>query len=75
MTDSKQGSYSGIMKSMRVLVSESVYEDAQVTVNDGQLFIEFAVDDLPDIMISLDALGIRPGRSCKPTSEEPPHDG
>lgn len=52
-------SYTGIMKAMRVLVADSVYEDAQVSVLDGILSIEFEAEDLDSIAVSLDVLGIR----------------
>lgn len=39
----------------RVLVSESVYEDALLTVNEGHLFIEFKADDLADLALDLES--------------------
>jgi hypothetical protein len=45
-------------RDMRVLIGESVYEDASVTVNDGRMFIEFAADDLEDVMIDLRPLDL-----------------
>lgn len=38
----------------KILVGESVYENAEVTLNDGKLFIEFETDDLDSIMLDLD---------------------
>jgi hypothetical protein len=43
----------------RVLMGESVYEDAIVTVANGHLFIEFEADDLDSIAVKLAALSDR----------------
>jgi hypothetical protein len=37
----------------RVLVGDSVYEDATLTVNDGRLYIEFDALDLDPITIDV----------------------
>jgi hypothetical protein len=39
--------------SMRVLLGNSVFEDAAVTLNGGRLFIEFKAPDLDEIMVDL----------------------
>lgn len=36
---------------LRVLVGDSVFEDAAVTLNEGRLSIEFEADDLPNVAI------------------------
>ena len=38
---------------MRVVVGDSVFEDANVTVNQGTLYIEFEADDLDNIQVDL----------------------
>ncbi len=40
----------------RVLVGESVYEDATVTINNGVLWVEFDADDLASVAIDLGKL-------------------
>ncbi len=40
----------------RVLVGESVFEDAELTVRDGHLYVEFTAEDLDDISVDLRAL-------------------
>lgn len=42
--------------SRRVLVGDSVFEDAQVTIRDGVLYIEFEADDLGSISLDLKTL-------------------
>jgi prophage regulatory protein len=37
----------------RVLVGDSVFEDADLTVRDGRLYIEFEADDLDSITVDL----------------------
>lgn len=36
-----------------MLVGQSVWEDADLTIHDGVLFIEFAADDLNEIAVVL----------------------
>lgn len=43
-------------RSIRVLVGESVWEDAVATIHENSLFIEFEAYDLDDIMIDLKEL-------------------
>lgn len=52
-------SFTGILKGMRVLVGDSVYEDAQVSVLDGILTVEFDAEDLDNIAVDLNKLGIQ----------------
>jgi hypothetical protein len=41
---------------IRVLIADSVYEDAQVTVRNGVLYIEFDAEDLESISVDLKQL-------------------
>jgi hypothetical protein len=43
--------------SQRVLVGDSVYEHATVTINDGRLYVEFEADDLDSVTVDLRPLG------------------
>ena len=46
----------------RVLVGDSVYENADLTIHDGRLHIEFEADDLANITVDLrDLLSYRFG--------------
>lgn len=49
-----------LTRDVRILVGESVFEDATVTIRDEQMYVEFASDDLDDLAIPLTAL--RPNR-------------
>ena len=44
------------LAAMHILVGDSVYEDAQVTIRDGWLHIEFDADDLDSIALDLRCL-------------------
>ncbi len=39
--------------SQRVLVGDSVYENAQVTIREDVIYIEFEAEDLDNIMLDL----------------------
>jgi hypothetical protein len=45
-----------LLASARICVGDSVYEDAQVTVKEGWLHIEFDADDLDNISLEMSAL-------------------
>jgi hypothetical protein len=56
MDDRKPGSDTS--RQQRVLVGDSVYEQATITIHDGRLFIEFDSADLDSITVDLRALGL-----------------
>lgn len=37
----------------RVLVADSIFEDADITLRDGTLYIEFEADDLDSVSVDL----------------------
>ncbi len=47
------------LRAARVLVGDSVYEDATLTVREGHLYVEFDADDLDSITVDLRALAAR----------------
>lgn len=54
--DSPAANPGAVSQSQRVLLGDSVYEDATVTINEGHLYVEFEDDDLDSVTVDLHPL-------------------